>query len=188
MKPLPDGRNFDISVRSADGQTRTYRTQSMLSGINPAYRLGKGTRLWKAVHVEDGEESGPPVALKDYWVHPDYAREGDIIQSIGQDALALKDELLVKRNLLTVECHGDVFIGNDEPALDCTRTFTMDETSKDSASQISRRRLVHYRLVVHPAGGQSVEHEASLKVIFHALAHAAGCKHRLLSFSLAFRY
>lgn len=176
MIPLPDGQNFDILVRSAEGQTRTYRTQTMLSGKTPRTRLGKDTKVWRAVRIEDGEETGPPVALKDCWVHPDYVREGDLILDICQDALKFENKELVARNFMNVECHGDVFIGDDEPVLDCTRTFPTDGPSDDSTSDISNRRLVHYRLILSPAGGKSVEHEMSVQIIYHTLAHVAGCK------------
>lgn len=176
MIPLPDGHNFDILVRSAEGQTKTYRTQTMLSGITPRNRLGKDTKVWRAVRVENGEETGSPVALKDCWVHPDYAREGDLIRDICQDALTLEDKELVGRNFMNVECHGDVFIGDDEPALDCTRVFPTDGPTHDSTSEISKRRLVHYRLTLSPAGGKSIEYETSVQIIYHTLAHIAGCK------------
>lgn len=176
MISSPDGRNFDIPVRSADGQTRTYRTQALLSSVGSHNRLGKGTIVWKAVRLEDGEEIGPPVALKDSWVYTDYIREGDAIRCIRLNALASQDEELVTQMVPEVEWHGDVFIGGDEPALDCTRTFGTDEPIQDRASKPSVYQLVHYRLVLTPVMEKSIEHEMSIPTIFHALAQVAGGK------------
>ncbi|KAF7799155.1 hypothetical protein EIP86_010386 [Pleurotus ostreatoroseus] len=169
MKPLQDGDNFDISIQSSDGQTRTYRTQSMLSSRGPRDRMGRGTKVWCAVRLENGEEIGPPVALKDCWVNPGYTREGDIIRRIRQDALTPEDEEIVKRVFLDAQWHGDVSIGEDEPILDRTVTLGDDELSEQPT-----RGLVHYRLVLTPAGQKNIEHEKSVPIIYNALAHAAG--------------
>lgn len=176
MIPLPDGRNFDIPVRSEDGQTRTYRTQSILSSVGSRNRLGKGTKVWKAVRIENGEEIGPPVVLKDCWVYADYMREGNAIQTIRRQALTSQEEELVAQMVPDVEFHGDVFIGDDDSILDCTRTFSTDEPTEDSALKSSVCQLAHYRLVLTPLMQKSIEHEMSIPVIFEALAYTAGCK------------
>ncbi|KAF7799143.1 hypothetical protein EIP86_010374 [Pleurotus ostreatoroseus] len=179
---LQDGENFDISVRSEDGVTRTYRTQAMLSAINARNRLEKGTKVWRAVRVEDGEEIGPPVALKDYWVYPNYAREGNVIQRLRQDASKSGDDDLVTRELVDVYWHGDVFVGDDDDSLvlDCTQNIP----------GLYAQQLVHNRLAVTLGGHKSIDHETSLPAIYGALAsaveplrlmHEAGWVHRDIS-------
>lgn len=99
------------------------------------------------------------------------------IQNIRRQALTSQDEELVAQMIPDVECHGDVFIGDDESVLDCTRTFETDDSTQDRTSELSVWQLTHYRLVLTPVMQKSIEHEMSIPIIFEALAHAAGCKH-----------
>lgn len=195
MTPLPDFYpHFDIIVRSKEGQTRTYRTVYYLRDTTtyPDDRLRTSTtRVYRAIRVENGEEIGPPVDLKDTWVHPDCVREGDIIQRIREDALEAEDKELVEQYIPNVEFHGDVFIGDDEPALDCTLALPTDGLSQDSTSEISKRRLVHYRLVHSPTDDKTIDCHQSfpVPVIFQTLSRVAKCMQRLpKSFVLPLTY
>lgn len=194
MKPLPDGSNFDITIRSA-GQDRTYRTQKMLADRGSRYLLGKATRVWKAVRLEDGAETGPLVALKDCWVDPSRTREGEILRRIRHNILSASpgDEDLVVRLFPAFEWDGDVLTGDDKSTLDLTCVLSETKTSADVAEDqeqsgsprptkaASTAALVHYRLVVSPASDRPVEHETSVSTIYNTLAHAAGGKSYCLS-------
>ncbi|KAF7799154.1 hypothetical protein EIP86_010385 [Pleurotus ostreatoroseus] len=156
--PSSDDPNFDISVRAANGK-----------------RLAKGTKVWSAVRIENGEEVGPLVASKDCWVRPDHVREGDTIRHILQYALKSQAQDQIDQSLMNVEWHGDVFIEDrdEEPILDSTRTFAVSEASEDSASNVHIPRLVHYRMVLTGIGGNSVEYATCLPSIYQTLAQAA---------------
>ncbi|KAF7799164.1 hypothetical protein EIP86_010395 [Pleurotus ostreatoroseus] len=187
MKPLPDGSNFDITIRSA-GQDRTYRTQKMLADRGSRYLLGKATRVWKAVRLEDGAETGSLVALKDCWVDPSRTREGEILRRIRHNILSASpgDEDLVVRLFPAFEWDGDVLTGDDKSTLDLTCVLSETKTSADVTEDqeqsgsprptkaASTAALVHYRLVVSPASDRPVEHETSVSTIYNTLAHAAG--------------
>lgn len=56
MLPLPDGRNFDILIRSEGGKTKTYRTQSILSSVGSRNRLGKALKYGRQYDLKMGKE------------------------------------------------------------------------------------------------------------------------------------
>lgn len=189
MTPLPDGLNFDITVHS-HGQDRTYRTQKLLFDRGSRILLGKATRVWQALLVENWDVTGPLVALKDCWVERGRTREGDNLRRIRHDILAVspEDEDFVGHLFPCPEWDGDVHIG-DEATLDLTRTISErpadSEPVADQGNSNERLResgaspdenLVHYRLVLSPAGEKSVENETSPSKIFQTLAHAAAGK------------
>ena len=75
----PDGTTqYEISVRSTAGDVAVYRTIQSLDESGNSHLLGRGTRVWKAVRVQDGRDIGSPVALKDAWVEGSRQREGSI--------------------------------------------------------------------------------------------------------------
>lgn len=76
MTLLQDRINYDIRVDGFDGTRRTYRTLQLLSGAGPGDVRRGGTRIWKAVLLENGDPSGTPVVLKDAWVDADRTAEG----------------------------------------------------------------------------------------------------------------
>lgn len=176
MTPLADGLNFDITVHS-HGQNRTYRTQKLLFDRGSRILLGKATRVWQAALLEDGGSLGPPVALKDCWVERGRTREGDILRRIQHDILAVspEDEDLLGHLFPSAEWDGDVHIGDGKAkALDRTRTISEHRadpkpvTNQENITQgpresvaSSEETLVHYRLVLSPAGEKSVERETS---------------------------
>ncbi|KAF7799146.1 hypothetical protein EIP86_010377 [Pleurotus ostreatoroseus] len=124
MVALPDGSNFDITVRSVEGDIRIYRTMSLLSDSSTLTTLGKATRVWKVVRLEEGKLSGSAMVLKDYWVGSTDPREGTIAQLIARDIAALKDGLLASSPFVHVEWHGDVILeDHGRMKLDCTRLF-----------------------------------------------------------------
>ena len=175
--PQPDGTlQYDIVVRSADGEKQVYRTQELLSISRIDYPVGKGTRVWKAVKLENGAERGEPVALKDSWVDEHRTREGYTIASINKSAV--EDELTeaIKTALLTVETHGDVVV---EGLLDRTRPFPTEDASTNSPAEASTsssscasphhtESLVHYRIVFKEVCEPLAE-ESSISRIFRAL-------------------
>ena len=121
MVPIGNGDQYDITLHAEDGKNRVYRTQEVLS--EPTSARGKGTWVWKAVSLEEGVELGEPVVLKDCWMERGRPSEGDIMERIcatlrpplGHDQPSL--------SLLTIECHGDVFLDDSRDVLDCTRSL-----------------------------------------------------------------
>lgn len=185
MVLLPDGHNFDLAICSG-GQTRKYRTQEMLLDKGCSHLLGKATRVWKAVRVEDGKETSSPVVVKDYWVRSEYPREGDTIRRIQEAISTTADADSTSRLFLDVEWDGDVLVDDDNAVLDSTLSFasgTPEESSTTLESKVGdkrqtletpySRRLVHYRVVLIPAGAKSVYQETSSSRIFKALSDTA---------------
>ncbi|KAF7790466.1 hypothetical protein EIP86_001421 [Pleurotus ostreatoroseus] len=76
---IGDQAQYQITVHSSDGDTLNYRTLGVLSDSGASRLLSRGTRVWKAVRIVNGEETGEPVALKDVWVDSDREREGDAL-------------------------------------------------------------------------------------------------------------
>lgn len=185
MVLLPDGHNFDLAICS-EGQSRTYRTQKMLLDKGRYHLFGKTTRVWEAVRIEDGKETGSTVVVKDCWVPSNNPREGDTIQQIHESISATEDADLAARFFLNVECGGDVLVNNDSTVLDSTLSLACDTDAQTSTvigseavdepqvpEAVSSRRLVHYRVVLTPVGARSVHQETSLWRIFNALSDTA---------------
>lgn len=130
MRPLLDG-NFDVDIVS-EGQIRTYRTQDTLIDKGLWELQGKATRVWRAVRIEDGEETGPVVVLKDCWVSPKIPREGENIRCIRK-AIVAQDGHSAARFLLDVEWDGDVLVNGDEATPDSTLSLERTSVVRDPA-------------------------------------------------------
>lgn len=172
-----NGRQYEITVSSAAEQ-QVYRTLSLLSNTTPNAILGRGTRVWKAVRVENGTETGEPVALKDAWVDDDESREGTTYTNILASTTSSKTTETLKKYLLTVLSDGDVFVNG---VLDCTRTILPQSadnpphTDTNNEYQCSVRppsRHIHYRIVYEEVCGQSLHYVSSLHTVFKALGDA----------------
>lgn len=131
MKPLADGHNFDITVQSDDGKCAVYRTLDMLSDAGAYMPLSRGTRVWKAVLVEDGKEVGSPVALKDAWVHPDGLSEGSKFQAVRSAEREAELNEFLDVCFLTVVTHGDVFLDQAREKRDCTIRYLRKATPSE---------------------------------------------------------
>lgn len=95
--------------------------------------------MWKTVLVQDGEESGDPVILKDVWAVPHRRREGGFYEDFRGADHAPELRPHVDRSLLTVLCHGDVFLDTDRTVSDCTRSFDINNlTNIDDSLRQSR--------------------------------------------------
>ena len=103
---------YDITVRTEDGSSQVYRTLASLYDGGGTELLGRGTRVWKAVKLEEGVESGDPVALKDSWVDEHLKREGFLNQQIRSSAATLEDRKAVEDTLVEVVAYGDVYISD----------------------------------------------------------------------------
>lgn len=182
--------SYDISMHLDDG-TRVYRALELLSDAEESLG-GKGTRVWKAVLVEDGVEHGDHVVLKDCWVDNPRLSEGTITRTV-RDATCPQDENNDdgRNPFLTVQCHGDVFLEHERATLDCTRSFVTKgdllqdagsrtgQTSSDRRNTQSRspKCRVHYRIVFKELC-VPISEETSPAVVFKALADVANGKHR----------
>lgn len=103
---------YDIAVFVSPKEKRWYRTQRLVSNIGAEAARGRGTRVWEVALLDErNEPTGHPRVLKDCWIDDDRTREGEIIRQIRLSAKTEEHERAFKDYLLTVECHGDVFIG-----------------------------------------------------------------------------
>ncbi|KAJ3556690.1 hypothetical protein NM688_g1890 [Phlebia brevispora] len=190
---------YDITVRSADAETVVYRTLGLLSDSNTHDILGRGTRVWKAVKLVDGEAAGSPVALKDAWVDSTREREGDNVSQILQGGFA-KEHPELNEHIMKVQTHGDVFVAGVQdhtPTFLCSGSASANELSPRAAQSRLRKGdsapvpqfQVHYRIVYQEVG-ESLAEVTSLYTVFKALEealygvlvmHKSGWVHRDLS-------
>lgn len=107
---------YDIAVRSLDGGKVTwYRTERLLANIGADAARGRGTRVWEVRRLDmAGNPVGPSRVLKDCWVDDDRKREGTTLAEIRASAETEEHKKAFTEHFLTVECHGDVYIGNEE--------------------------------------------------------------------------
>ena len=115
---------YDLAVRSDDGEVQVYRTSRVLFDGGLDNPFGKGTRVWEAflVDPDSGETTGEPVVLKDSWVGRHREREGNILARIRQSASSLNeaDRAALESALISVVHHGDVLVSANA---DCTRAL-----------------------------------------------------------------
>ena len=179
---------YDILVRSENGQERVYRTLDMLSSAGEDHLLCRGTRVWKAILLENGVETGLPVALKDSWVEENREREGHINAQIRKTAAELsrnasnfvasasfirqrskapREDILqtIDKTMMTVLAHGDVFIAGN---FDRTKEVPGESSCEEHRPPENKVRLVHYRVVCQEVG-KPLADEVSLAAIFKAL-------------------
>ena len=173
---------YDILVRFSNGDEQVYRTQELLSIFNEDRICSRGTRVWKAIRVENGHEIGEPVALKDSWIDGRRAREGCTIANIKQSAARCGESESIDAALLTVVIHGDVAV---EGLQDRTRAFPrdtpLDSHTKDPTDSPPRNNnpslgevprdspyQVHYRIVFKEVC-ESLADKKSISNVFKAL-------------------
>lgn len=182
-----DGQQVDITVFSEHTSPIVYRTLELLSGSSTQGFGGRGTRVWKAVKLEDGHECGEPVALKDCWVDPACKPEAKNIEAIREATSTAEARSTIDRLLPDVVCHGDVFVDVGLKILDYTRIFAFTEQTEQQTScartrcditreQQQRRAkspLVHYRIVYKQVGQNTLHQESSLATIFGSLVYVA---------------
>ncbi len=204
MKLLGDGENprYEITVRSdLDGSERVYRTLALLSDAGACALRGRGTRVWKAIKIEDGEKCGEPVALKDSWVDAGRPREGYILTQMRGYNNSERLPGYAEKVFLTAECYGDVFVDSELGHVDAVRPFLMPESKSLSESDrnppprtaisggdaLSSHNKT--RQDTHPTVGRQVHHrivfkeictslyrERSLAKIFRLLGQTVGGK------------
>lgn len=188
---LDDDDQYDIRVDGFDGTTQTYRTLKLLSGSTLEDVRDGGTRVWKAVRIEDGEECGEAVVLKDAWADADLMAEGLILDKIrGFDCEPEKRDY-IDTHFPTLLFHGDVFLDPGRTTLDCARSLSPATNGFVDSADIARTRLsvssgehlkldpkasepteygrVHYRIVMKEVG-RAISRQDSPIVIFAMLA------------------
>ncbi|KAJ3552850.1 hypothetical protein NM688_g3932 [Phlebia brevispora] len=161
---------YPITVRTQEGEEHVYQTMQLLSESSVDRLIGRGTRVWKAIEIQNGQETGDPVALKDAWVDSHREREG-IIDSRIRSAPTTGPRLRAM-SLLTVLHHGDVFIGDAQD-----RTLVLQEAESSSVPittlrKRSERYQVHYRIVCKEIGTPLYE-ATSLATVFRTLKEVA---------------
>ncbi|KAJ3555204.1 hypothetical protein NM688_g2708 [Phlebia brevispora] len=185
MVPLPDGCNYDITVRADAGPPQVYRTLSLLSDSGALEVNSRGTRVWKAVLVEDGRVVGSPVALKDCWADANRTCEGTVIDlvrtAVSTSTRATEWSRLLHEAFLTVRHHGYVFLDDARESMDCTLLFPPDDDpvgqpTKHAETGCSHERSTvaknHYRIVFAEVC-QPLRGETSLAKVFKTLASTA---------------
>ncbi|KDN39675.1 hypothetical protein RSAG8_08703, partial [Rhizoctonia solani AG-8 WAC10335] len=76
---------YDITIHNSNtGTMSVYRTVEIISGVGVGSMVGRGTRVWKARRVENGEPAGPFYALKVIWVHSDRLAEDVLLKEIKE--------------------------------------------------------------------------------------------------------
>ncbi|KAI0916700.1 hypothetical protein AcV5_003114 [Taiwanofungus camphoratus] len=105
---------YDITVRVSDTKHVVYRTVKVLSDIGANAMQGRGTRVWEARQIVNGEERGDSVALKDSWIDSDRDREGTVFQALRDSNTTKKFQKRLDRHFLTVLCHGDVYVHGEQ--------------------------------------------------------------------------
>lgn len=105
---------YDITVRVSDTKHVVYRTVKVLSDIGANAMQGRGTRVWEARQIVNGEERGDSVALKDSWIDSDRDREGTVFQALRDSNTTKKFQKRLDRHFLTVLCQGDVYVHGEQ--------------------------------------------------------------------------
>ncbi|KAJ3559785.1 hypothetical protein NM688_g130 [Phlebia brevispora] len=164
-----DDVQCEIAVQTIPGEEHRYRTLQPLSGQEQEYLIGRGTRVWKVIRIEDGHEVGEPVVLKEAWVDSHREREGFIQSRIRAAGASTEYAEALKKALVTVLCHGDVFV---DGAQDATRSLSEhDPSNVDNAaddSDLFGKRQVHYRIVFKEVG-TPLHDVTSLATVYKAL-------------------
>jgi len=166
VKRLYDGSRafYEIAVRcnvNDEVTERIYRTSQILSDHSADGLRGRGSRVYKAHLLDtDGKETGDPVAIKDVWLDNDHDREGDIMRAIYDDVSA-EDRITLRKYLLTMECHGDVFVNGkqdrtlDQSALGPVADFHLRRTplapQRPFTSSVGLAPSVHIRAPLEPS-------------------------------------
>ncbi|THG93529.1 hypothetical protein EW026_g7729, partial [Hermanssonia centrifuga] len=171
MKSLADGR-IEIVVQSENDGEELYRTINLLSDIGSADLIGRGTRVWKAVKVVNGEEFGEPVALKDSWVDYNRQREGAIHDRIRESIIAIGQAELFTQYFLTVECYGDVLVLDEQDRTRLPQDHSVSSSPELAATSLSvhtsEYHQVHHRIVFKEVG-LPLSKVTSLLEVFNAL-------------------
>lgn len=142
----------------------TYRTLALITDSGAVDLLGRGTRVWKAVRIVNGEETGAPVVLKDAWVDSDREREGDIHWRLLHSDHFEKERPELKEHFIAVEVHGDVMLMG---STDCTPCSSRGPSN----AHVRSRSQTHYR-IVYSEIGESLRNITSLRTIFQTLGDA----------------
>lgn len=192
MTPLDDGINYDIRLDGFNGSTRTYRTLELMSGLGLSDVRRGGTRVWKAIQLEDGERHGEPVVLKDAWVDAGRTAEGFILESIRNTDRDPNIREYFDTSFPTPLFHGDVFLDLARTNLDYTRSLwpehddqimdsqtlirlrsrNVPEDHDESAGKHPLRLKVHYRIILKEIG-RSFSREQDPVIIFNQIARGA---------------
>ncbi|KAJ3557299.1 hypothetical protein NM688_g1547 [Phlebia brevispora] len=171
-----DRRRYDITVLSDKGEARVYRTLELISCSGAQVLLGRGTRVWKVVQVENGEERGNPMVLKDVWANPRRKREGTILDELRKADYSPYSRQDFECAYLSRVLDGDVFNGPASTNLDNTHMFGLEEESaSDREKRSSSADSWHSTSVLAPF--PSISSEPSLVIIFSAFAQAVTALH-----------
>lgn len=164
-------------MRSRTGDQVIYRTIELLSAIGIHKLWTKGTRVWKVIHIVDGEGHGDAVILKDSWVDEGRERETATLSHFRYIDHSEEFRQTVEKYFLTLECFGDVYIHStpDPDRVDSTRTNCVfqyiSETGAESKNAILRSKIhhkVHHRMVIKEVC-EPLHMEVSLLRIFAVL-------------------
>lgn len=166
---------YDIMVRDGNGNNTVYRTLQSLTAVDARSLRGRGTKVWKAVEIRNGEECGEPVVLKDTWVSAVRDREGVVLLDVQKRASESEaSQQAFSAGFLTILHHGDVYV-DIEGTSKLDRTWIppmhMPESGiVDGSSKIFEgRRRVHYRVMFREVC-KRIEDDVPLSDVFRYLA------------------
>lgn len=130
---------YSIEVRRKTGKTIIYNTIRLISDSHADAIRGRGTRVWEVVRADMPLNSAPRAVLKDVWIDSGRQREGDILARLRADAENGSEthRKILKEFFLTVQAHGDVFIGD-----------TPDTTIKEKVRALLRSKGTRFVLDV----------------------------------------
>ena len=170
----------------ADGTYQTYRTKQLLSDAGGVYLQGRGTRVWTAVRLENGSETGELVVLKDSWVDEYREREGSINNRIRRAAVLQEDRDKLDASIVQVALYGDVYVAGVPdrtrlvPDSECLIGLVLQSLSaitdrvNPRRAASSKKRLftgpqIHTRIVYKDVG-RPISNARLLSPFFSALA------------------
>jgi hypothetical protein len=99
--------------KKPDVKTYKFVTTKVLSNVGAEGLRGRGTRVWSAQQIVNGQTLPTRYVIKDYWVDDDRFREATIRQKIISDAPNERKQEILKRHLLTPFCSGDVLVDGE---------------------------------------------------------------------------
>lgn len=163
---------YDITVLTAGGEERVFRTITALGGTGERHLTGRGTRVWKAVEIRDGTEIGEPVALKDCWVDDHRPREGAIYANVRKSASTDQEKRDLDNVLLSVLAEGDVYVNcalDYVPILDDGQPpMPLGPKHLGDVPPPKAKARIHYRVVFGEIG-ESLWQVESLSTVFRMI-------------------
>ncbi|KAI5981469.1 hypothetical protein EDC04DRAFT_2916514 [Pisolithus marmoratus] len=175
---------YDITVRTDEGENLVYQTTRIISDFNADALRGRGTRIFEVcLKSEDGKpvDDAKPAVLKDCWRDSDRDREDTILEQIftdlqNQKGIEQADE--ARKYFLTVLAAGNVIVdgkidGTDsllrvsDLPTDCTwYPLPADEALKAKPTRAGEGLTPSFPCVSGSAKQPQVHHRIHSRLVF----------------------